>query len=455
MSDNRPESVFSTSSRRTKYIVSFAVYYCNLVFGAGVTFLSPLVLEFTRRFNASVDEISRVFTIILICYMSSALLCTLLFKCVNRQFVVLFLLSFVACSFFLIPAATNLTQFYLFSSLIGVGSGGYDTAQVAWIIDIWRDESAPWILSQHFAYSLGTLGPPLIISHFLPSNHSTEATGFGTDALDIHIPFYITGSMTILAVAINFVIFFTFLNRNPVISIGNNIQEAVVVPSTQRGSISSSSSTSSISASTPLLPRNRNRNLLKRKIYLIVLSCCVIGFYSALELCTQQFLPTYAHFSPMKLSPTEGARVLFGLQLGFTIGRFVGIFLVQKISPHFIFTGNLILLTISNTILFVWGGHSITLLWVGSIMIGVGMSTVYPSLYAFIEKYLFITESVSGIITVSSSFVAAMYPVIVGNSVETNPEILMYVNYVSISVCYIAFSLLFSMTFMRRSRGRV
>lgn len=362
---------------------------------------------------------------------------TLIFRCINRQLVVILLLSLVASAFFLIPSATNLKDFFIYSSLIGLGSGGYDTAQVAWIIDIWRDESPPWILGQHFAYSLGTLASPVIIANFLPNHNSTDELEFTTSSpasqIDIHIPFYIAGFMAIVSVVINLIIHFAFVSRNRYFPIDSNIQEPPVAGTSWE----------------------RNRNARKRKIYVIGLSCCVIGFYSALELCTQQFLPTYTHFSPMKLSPTDGARVLFGLQLGFTISRFVGIILVQRVRPHFIFVGNLILLTISNTILFIWGGSSMTMLWVGSVMIGVGMSTVYPSLYAFIEKYLNITETVSGVITISGGFISSIYPVIVGNSVEAKPEILMYVNYISISVCYVSFSLLFCMTYMRSSRGYV
>lgn len=379
---------------------------------------------------------------------------SLIFKCINRQLVVLFLVSLIASSFFLIPSATNLTDFFIYSSLIGLGSGGYDTAQVAWIIDIWRDESPPWILSQHFAYSLGTLAPPLLISAFLPSTNTSNNVDVTTtspgSAADIHIPFYIAGSMAIFSVIVNLIIYLAFRKRMRFVPVANNIQEPLVVgTSWERESISSKSSSTSVTVTTPLI--SRNRNTAKRKFYVIGLSCCIIGFYSALELCTQQFLPTYAHFSPMKLSPTEGARVLFGLQLGFTIGRLVGIFLVQKVPPHFIFAGNLVLISISNTILYFWGGTSMTLLWVGSVMIGVGASTVYPAFYAFITKYLCVTETVSGIITVAGGLISAVYPVIVGNSVETNPEILMYVNYVSISVCYIAFTLLFSITYMRSS----
>lgn len=369
---------------------------------------------------------------------------------------VLVLLLLVASSFFLIPSATNLTEFFVYSSLVGLGSGGYDTAQVAWIIDLWRGESAPWILSQHFAYALGTLTPPIILANFLTksdaSNELDITTNGSTGDTDISIPFYIVGCMALFSIFINFLICCTYSNRNQSVPIADNTQEAVVEPTWERESISSGSSSSSVSVTTSLI--SRNRNATRRKSYIIGLCCCVIGFYSALELCTQQFLPTYAHFSSVKLSPTEASRVLFGLQLGFTIGRCIGIYLVLKIRPHILLIGNLVLLTISNTILLLWGGSSMTSLWIGSIMIGVGMSTVYPSLYAYIEKYLFVTETVSGIVTVASGLVSSIYPLIVGNSVETNPNILMYVNYLSIFVCCVAFSLLFSMTYVRRRSSR-
>ncbi|KAG4071203.1 hypothetical protein HA402_001193 [Bradysia odoriphaga] len=451
MDNHMPDSAFSTSSRKVKFIVSLAVYYSNFVLGVCITFLSPLVLELTNIFDSTVDQVSEVFTIILVCYLASALVCTLIFKCVNRQLIVLLLLSLITSSFFLIPSATNLNEFFVYSSLIGLGGGGYDTAQVAWIIDIWRDESSPWILTQHFAYSLGTLAPPIILANFLTNGNATDKLDT-TTAHDIRIPFYIAGSLAIIAVVINIIIYLTFRKRTAVVLVTSNIQEPLIVDTSwERESIDSRSSSSGVSVTTALISRNRDSS--KRKIYIIGLCCGVIGFYSALELCTQQFLPTYTHFSPMKLSPTEAAKVLFGLQLGFTIGRLVGIFLILKIQPHFIFAANLILLAISNTILYIWGGSSMTMLWVGSVMIGVGMSTVYPSLYAYIEKYLFITESVSGVITIAASCMSAIYPLIVGNSIETNPEILIYVNYASICVSSVAFSLLFSMTYVRARVG--
>lgn len=91
MSDDRPATIFSTSSLRWKYIISSALCYCNFVAVSRISFrfvrtfnfsfqgycstlFSPLVLEFSGRFNASVDQVTRVFTIVGVCYLSSALL---------------------------------------------------------------------------------------------------------------------------------------------------------------------------------------------------------------------------------------------------------------------------------------------------------------------------------------------------------------------------------------------
>ena len=91
-----------------------------------------------------------------------------------------------------------------------------------------------------------------------------------------------------------------------------------------------------------------------------------------------QFLPTFAHFSELRLTEAEGARMLFGLTLCIAIGRLVGIFIVLKVKPHFILLGNFVLLLTANLVLLLIAQTSVPMLWVGSCLIGLGLSTVYP-----------------------------------------------------------------------------
>ncbi|CAG7833435.1 unnamed protein product [Allacma fusca] len=439
--DHRPDSAFSASSRYKKYMASLGVYYSNIVIGICTTFLSPLILDFSHKFNSSVDRVSMVFAIILVCYLLSALLSTIIFRYVNRQIVLIVSLSLTATAFFTIPRTTTVMEFFICSSLIGLGGGGYDAGQVAWIIDIWRDESPPFILTQHFTYSLGTLVPPLLLAPYLANKNETGDRNETGEVVpekesELFIPFSIAGTLVVLAIVVQLALYIVFKSTKVPVVIDD--QEQVIAGTSEE-------SRERENISIPL-------ESAKRKFYLVGLACCIIGFYQGLELCTQQFMPTFSHFSEVKLSETDGARVLFGLQLGYAIGRFAGIILVLKIAPHFIFAGNLVILLVSNTILLVLGGSSVEWLWVGSVTIGVGMSTVYPALYAYIEKYIFVTDSVAGVITIAGGLVSSVYPIIVGNSVQTRPQIMTYVNFASIGVCFFAFAALFWMTHSKNAR---
>ncbi|CAG7836798.1 unnamed protein product [Allacma fusca] len=309
------------------------------------------------------------------------------------------------------------------------------------MIDIWRHESAPFILCQHFTYSVGTMVPPLLLGPFLTDRienvtitNSSIVESMEASA-ELYIPFSVVAALIISGIVMHCGLGMAYKNRAIVYGVNSSAVEHLKdIPEDEGLSVL--------------------EDTLKRKICLVALACFIIGFYSALELCTSQFLPTFSNFSDVHLSQSEAAKVLFGLQLGFSIGRLVGIILVLRIAPQFLFVGNFTVILVSNIILSVLGGSSVTWLWIGSVSIGVGMSTVYPVLYAYIEKYIFVNTTVAGVITVAGGMVSSIYPLIVGNSVEKNPRILTYVNFVSIAVCTAAFFVLFWTTQARSKREK-
>ncbi|CAG7786662.1 unnamed protein product [Allacma fusca] len=414
-----PKSVFSTSTRLKKCVFTAALFYSTFTLGMCSTFLNSAILTFSRRLNTNIEHVSKVFIVILVSYICSALSCGVIFRFVSRQKCVVLLLSLMSLALFSIPHATTLTTLFLASSLIGLGGGGYDTAQMAWIIDIWRNESPPFILSQNFVYSLGTLIPPILLAPYLRTGPEASIDGEMLQT-SLDVPFTIAGCLVVLAVVIHLTLIWVCKGSKPSeVDNNNDILRALLAEETPE-----------------------EAQFTVRKIYFVVLACCITGFYCGLEQITSQFLPTFSHFSPVALTEAEGARVLFGLQVGFSVGRLLGIGLVLKVPPSFLLTGNLALLFIANMILMNFAGTSIAWLWAGSILFGLGMSTVYPSTYAYVSKHVFVTDGVAAIISVSGGIVSSIYPVIVGRSVETNPAIVTYVNFVSITVCTLAFATL-------------
>jgi hypothetical protein len=100
--------------------------------------------------------------------------------------------------------------------------------------------------------------------------------------------------------------------------------------------------------------------------------------------------------------------------------------------------GNLLLATIGNSILLIWAGNNESMLWTAGIVLGLGFSTMLAAFSVFMENNLIFTNALGSFMIVCGSVVAAIYPLIVGNGVETNPEVLSYVNFISIGACVVA-----------------
>ena len=194
------------------------------------------------------------------------------------------------------------------------------------------------------------------------------------------------------------------------------------------------------------------KELLLRKLVLVFLGCCFGGFNQAMEQCSVLFIATFATNSPIKLSDQEGTRILLGLNVGFAVGRAAGIVTVLKVLPQFILAVNFGLALLGNTLLLTVGGSSLTWMWIGSICLGLGFSTMYPAFYAFLEKHLFVSDTIAATITVSAGLVSALYPLIVKKYVEEMPKILNYMDYVGCAVCIAALLSMFYLT--RRKANR-
>lgn len=338
----------------------------------------------------------------------------------------------------LIPVMPTLPTFFFVVSLVGFGAAGYDTAQIVWIIEMWENNAAAYIQTQHFCYALGTFVSPLLLKPFLPpeteklrqtfSSNETSAlhsdpTVVSKDASQLYIPFFIGGVASILGGFLIFVLYWIKKYEKP----------------------------SSLKRRTQDGEEDRKDGFSKscnvRKLTLITLSAVVIGTYQGMELCTFQFYPTFTHFIDLNLSQQEGALVVSGMTGAFTLGRAIGIVIVLKVLPEILLLGNVLLILTGNTLLFFFANDSLPVLWGANILLGLGFSTVFPSFYGYIEKHLKVSNVVGAVMIVAGGLVSSLYPVLIGSFIEENPFILIYTNYFSLAASTTAFLVTYAITF--------
>jgi len=76
-------------------------------------------------------------------------------------------------------------------------------------------------------------------------------------------------------------------------------------------------------------------------------------------------------------------------------------------------------------------------IWISNIGIGIGCSSVYPTIYAFLQQSFEIDNKKAAIFLFVGGATSSIYPFIVGNLITEKPLVLIYLNIASISLCFI------------------
>jgi FHS family Na+ dependent glucose MFS transporter 1 len=325
-------------------------------------------------------------------------------------------LTGIAVSYFLTPFCHTLTHLLITVALLGFCCASYDTAQLVWIMEMWQSKSGPFVQAQHFFVALGTNVPALLMTYFLEKKKETEVDEEPEEKeMSYTTPFIILGSMASLNLAFELFLVTCFPYTPP--ERENNDLELALKE----------------------IEEKEGNKINWHKIKLIALSALFIGFYIGMELCSMQFIPTLAQIGA-GMGESEGALVLTGLTASYAAGRVLGIFVSIKVSSYFILWTNLALIVIANGILVLWGHSDPFWLWVTSITLGFGLSTIFASFFSFMEKHMVFTDMVGSVLLVTGSCVSIVYPAIIGRWVEVEDRILAYSNFTSCFIMIISFT---------------
>lgn len=351
----------------------------------------------------------------------------------------------MAAVMFLTPHCPTLTTFFISAGVMGFCCGAYDAAQVVWMMEMMQKACPPYVLAQHFFYAVGTILSSSIMAPFLPNDDEEDGDGTTTVKTDdndndskLFIPYTIIGSF-LGATAVAHTYLFIFMRYCPpppeILAETEYLSEKVEEKS-------NNNETTKIETG--------KWSLLKLRM--VVLAACFSGAYVGMEMCMIGFFSKFAQNSTLHLSEKKAAIILTGLTASYAAFRGIGILVVLKIRPQLILCGNILIITIANVLLLGWASDSLTVLWVCSIVFGMGFSTVFPAFCAYIERYLRFTNFIGGLMIVCGSGLASLYPLIIGKFIEENPVVLSYTVFFSIFLILVSFGTLSYLTHRNKTR---
>lgn len=177
---------------------------------------------------------------------------------------------------------------------------------------------------------------------------------------------------------------------------------------------------------------DRPENSLLLRLFIVFISCAFACNILA-EVAYMSFQETFfqalkVRSSGVLISASEAAVVASITATAFTAARGLNIFVSMILSA-----GRLLLLhyliVLTAVVGFFFTTHSsATAIKINSAIIGYGFSAIMPSMFAFIDRYAVVNDRRNAIFTVSFTLPNIFTPLLIGNLIESVPEVLLYLD---------------------------
>ena len=162
------------------------------------------------------------------------------------------------------------------------------------------------------------------------------------------------------------------------------------------------------------------------KFIAVALMMVFAHLYYGLETTFGSFLVTFVVESLGK-SKSDGTK-LTSLYWGtFTFWRLTTVFYIEYIGSEMNILICLFIILAGNVVLIPFASSSVLCLWIGTAVIGLGVSSIWSAQFGYLEEYFPVTSKMSGSIIVSACVGEFLFPLIISYFVTTAPDVFLWV----------------------------
>lgn len=372
---------------------TLAYFALLAVIGMETASLGPTLRDLAGQTHTQLGAISYLFTAHALGYMLGSFFGGRLYDRVPGHPVMAAMLALMAAMLALIPLIPTLWLLAASWLLLGVSGGSLDVGGNTLLVWVHGRQVGPYMNALHFFFGVGSFLAPLIVGWAL------ALSGGITWA-------YWMLALLVLPVAI-------WLLRLP-------------SPAAQN------------SANTHPANQSDYEALIRRVTALIalLLLLCV-----GAEAAFGGWISTYAVTLDMA-DATTAAYLTSAFWGALTVGRLLAIPLAARYRPRRILLADLLGCLTGVGILLLWPGSTVAL-WLGTMGLGMGMASIFPTAITLAERRIPITGQVTGWFLVASSIGAMSLPWLIGQLFESvGPQVTMIAIFLDLVIALIPFVLL-------------
>ena len=330
-----------------------------------------------------------------------------LYPRVNVQLTMAVSLAIASCLTAYVPYTTSAAVLLPVICVAQVPLGMFEAAANMFLLHLWGKSVTPFMQGLHFAYGIGAIVAPLIAERFLAREDD--------EGVNLFVPYTIVAGYILL----NALAFAVVWHIAPDTTAHPSREDAAAAEEASQGT----------------------RKLSRGWKTVVVILCTIFAhLYMGMELSLGSYLPTFAVTSRLQLTKATGAHLVTLFWSAFTFTRILAIFLTERIGLEAIISGSLGLMLAASVMMTGFAEASSYVLWTGVAVFGVGISSIWASLFGFLEQQFAVSPRVSGLLVVAGILGEFVFPAIISSRIEANPFVLMIV----VCVCCVTVCLIFA-----------
>ena len=373
-----------SNTKNQKLIVTSAYYLAFILLGLTISAEGPTLLKLSEHTSSTLGQISSIFLVGSFGYLTGSYISGHIYDRVpGHQFMagILVMLGIVTA---LVPIATSLTVLLLIILILGLAKGALDVGCNTLLLWVHNEKVGPFMNGLHAFFGVGAFIAPLIVANVMKATN------------DIY---WVYWSFAIAALPI--AIFIWNLPSPP----------ARATPEEHKAT------------PLPVLP-------------VAVMVLCFLLYVGA-EAGYGNWIYTYAF--KRNLGTEITANYLTSAFWGFfTVGRLLGILISTRAKPLTILTVDFIgcLASVGLILLF---QDSATILWIGSILLGISLASIFPTFLTLAEERMHVTGSMTGWFLVGAGLGGMLMPWLIGQAfAQIGPGSMITIVLVSIALNVVA-----------------
>ena len=374
----------SLNTNQQKLITTSAYYLAFILLGLTISAEGPTLLKLSEHTSSTLGQISSIFLFGSFGYLTGSYISGRIYDRVpGHQFMagILVLLGIVTA---LVPVVTSLNVLLIIILILGLAKGALDVGCNTLLLWVHNETVGPFMNGLHAFFGVGAFVAPLIVANVMKATN------------DIY---WVYWSFAIAALPI--AVFIWNLPSPP----------ARATPEEHKAT------------PLPVLP-------------VAVMVLCFLLYVGA-EAGYGNWIYTYAF--KRNLGTEITANYLTSAFWGFfTVGRLLGILISTRARSLTILTVDFIgcLASVGLILLF---QESATVLWIGSILLGVSLASIFPTFLTLAEERMHVTGSMTGWFLVGGGLGGMLMPWLIGQAfVRAGPGAMIMIVLVSIALNVVA-----------------